>query len=688
MDRRKILVTSALPYANGPLHLGHLAGAYLPADIYVRYQRMKGHEVLFICGTDEHGVPITLTAEKEGVAPEEIVNRYHENIRTSFEKLGISFDNFSGTARPIHHRTAQEIFLHLNEKGYLEEREVPQLECPKCKRALPDRFVEGICPSCKSPGARGDQCETCGKWLEPSALIEPKCKICGTPPVLTLTRHWFFRLSALQPELEAWVAEHPRWKENVKNFCRGWFEAGLEDRPITRDISWGVPVPLPEAEGKVLYVWFDAPIGYISSTKEWAERQGQPDRWKEYWLDSETELVHFIGKDNIVFHAIVFPATLMAHGGFVLPSDIPANEFLNLEGRPLSTSRNWAVWVPDYLETFPPDPLRYSIARNAPETRDTDFTWKDFQAKNNDELADILGNFINRSLSFCQRFFEGRVPELGPLGDADRRILQTIRESARRIGERLEVFEIRDALRQLMLTAKEGNRYFDEKQPWATRKTDPVDCATTLHLSIRLASVLAQTLYPFLPFSAERTWRMLGLGGGVGESAWDLIGSEELAPGHPTGELGILFPKIDDEAIERQIQKLTAPGAQMEEEPEVEVRPEITRDLTSEVPPEVTIEEFSQFDLKVGQIATAESIEGREGLVRLTVDIGVRTLEIVARIDRGTQDLQGRQVVVAANVKGKIEGLSSDGLVLTVRGPEGWSLIGPQAKVPPGWEIR
>jgi len=678
MGKRRLLVTAALPYANGPLHLGHLAGAYIPADIYVRYQRMKGHDVLFICGTDEHGVPITLRAEREGVSPREIVDRYHENIRTSFGRLGVSFDNFSGTARPVHHRTSQDIFLHLHEKGYLEEREVLQLECPQCRRALPDRFVEGICPHCKSPGARGDQCETCGKWLEPSALIDPRCKICGTPPVTMTTRHWFFKLKSMQPQLETWVAEHPRWKENVKNFCRGWFQGGLEDRPITRDISWGVPVPLPGAEGKVLYVWFDAPIGYISSTKEWAERRGEPDRWKDYWLDRRTELVHFIGKDNIVFHAIVFPATLMAHGDFVLAAQIPANEFLNLEGRPLSTSRNWAVWVPDYLDAFPPDPLRYAIARNAPETRDTDFTWKDFQAKNNDELADILGNLVNRTVSFCHRFCGGRVPKRAPLGPADERILQTIQGAASRVGAHLEDFEIREGLMDLLLAAKEGNRYFDEKQPWATREKDPADCGTTLHLSLQLLKVLAAVMHPFLPFSAEKTWRMLGLDGDAAQQPWDTIGTEGLAEDHTIGTPEILFSKIEDDVIEREVAKLTQAQA--------DAAPDAPR--PAEVPDRISMEEFSRVSLAVGVVTSARAVEGKPGWLRLGVDVGRRTIETLVKIDQEPQHLVGKLVTVAGGVKAVVEGLPCEGRVLTVPGPDGGVLVVPTAPVPPGAPVK
>jgi methionyl-tRNA synthetase len=553
---KKILVTAALPYANGPLHLGHLAGAYIPADIYVRYQRLKKADILFICGSDEHGVPITIRADREHVSPQEVVDRYHSLMKKSFHRLGVEFDNYSRTSLPLHYKISQDIFLRLNEKGYVREQEVKQYYCPTCRRFLPDRYIEGECPHCHRAGARGDQCEACGSWLEPELLIQPKCKICGSTPEMRTTKHWYFKLSEFQKPLQEWQDTKPDWKSNVREFCSGWFHEGLTDRAITRDIDWGIPVPLPGAEGKVLYVWFDAPIGYISSTVEWADQQGKPERWRDYWCDPQTSLVHFIGKDNIVFHAIMWPAVLMAHGDFILPDKIPANEFLNIEGQKLSTSRNWAVWVDDYLALFPPDPLRYYLAANAPENKDADFTWKDFQAHNNGELADILGNLINRSLSFLEKQFGGKVPAAGDLADADRALLSAIAEATARIGKSLEEFQVRRASEELMELARTGNRYFNDAAPWATLKTNRARCATTLHTTIQLEAALSILMYPILPFSAQKLWRMLNLSGNLEDHSWDDAPRLALPEDHRIGTREILFSKIEDEIIEEQVKKL------------------------------------------------------------------------------------------------------------------------------------
>ncbi len=556
----KILVTAALPYANGPLHLGHLAGAYIPADVYVRYQRLKKADIVFICGSDEHGVPITIRADREHISPQDVVNRYHFMMRASFQRLGILFDNYSRTSLPLHHKISQGIFLRLYEKGYIREQQVEQYYCATCKRFLPDRYMEGECPHCHKPGARGDQCEACGRWLEPELLIDPKCKICGSTPEMRKTRHWYFRLSAFQERLQKWQAGKPDWKSNVREFCAGWFQEGLTDRAITRDIDWGIPVPLPDAEGKVLYVWFDAPIGYISSTVEWAEKLGSPERWRDYWCDANTKLVHFIGKDNIVFHAIVWPAVLMAHEGFILPDQIPANEFLNIEGEKLSTSRNWAVWVDEYLQIFPPDPLRYYLAANAPENKDSDFTWKDFQSHNNAELADILGNLVNRSLSFIEKQFGGMVPAAGELSTADRDILAAVESATGRIGHSFEEFQVRRAAGELMDLARAGNKYFNDAAPWSTVKTDRARCATTLNVTAQLEAALALLMDPILPFSAEKLWRMLNLPGSHRDHAWDDASRLRVPDNHPLGPREILFSKIEDDVIQVQIDKLHAPG--------------------------------------------------------------------------------------------------------------------------------
>jgi methionyl-tRNA synthetase len=552
----KILVTAALPYANGPLHVGHLAGAYMPADVFVRYQRLKGSDIIFICGSDEHGVPITIRADREKVTPQEIVDRYHSLMKASFQRLGILFDNYSRTSLPLHHKISQNIFLKLNEKGYVKEQEVRQHYCVTCRRFLPDRYIEGECPLCHHGGARGDQCESCGRWLEPEQLIAPRCKVCGSAPEMRSTKHWYFRLSEFQQRLQEWQSHKPNWKSNVREFCSGWFGEGLTDRPITRDIDWGIPVPLPGAEGKVLYVWFDAPIGYISSTVEWAQNLGTPERWRDYWCDRQTRLIHFIGKDNIVFHAIVWPAVLMAHNEFILPDNIPANEFLNIEGEKLSTSRNWAVWVDDYLELFPPDPLRYYLAANAPENKDSDFAWKDFQARNNGELADILGNLVNRSLTFIEKNFEAKVPEAPVLSVADQEVLAAIGTSAAGIGALLDEFQVRRAVSELMSLARIGNKYFNDAAPWKTLKQDRPRCAATLYTIVQLELALAVLMDPFMPFSAARLWKMLNAPGSHQDQRWQNIPSLRLPAGHPLGTREILFRKIEDEVIEAQIAKL------------------------------------------------------------------------------------------------------------------------------------
>ena len=552
----KILVTAALPYANGPLHLGHLAGAYIPADVYVRYQRLKGSDVIFICGSDEHGVPITIRADAERIAPQEVVDRYHVIMKNSFDRLGIRFDNYSRTSLPLHHRISQDFFLRLYHKGYIREESVRQLYCAACRRFLPDRYIEGECPHCHSPGARGDLCETCGRWLEPEQLINPRCKICGATPEMRETRHWFFRLPEFQKPLEEWQASKKHWKSNVREFSSGWFSEGLTDRSITRDIDWGIPVPLEGAAGKVLYVWFDAPIGYISSTVEWSQKQNQPELWRRYWCDPQTRLIHFIGKDNIVFHAIVWPAMLMAHGEFILPDNIPANEFLTIEGKKLSTSRNWAVWVDDYLAVFPPDPLRYYLSDNAPENKDADFAWKDFQTHNNSELADVLGNLINRSLAFVEKHFEAKVPAAGELSGEDRAILGAAEQATREIGASLEDFQVRAAVGQLMDLARKGNKYFNDTAPWTTLKTDRSRCGTTLNTTLQLEAALAVLMEPFLPFSAERLWNMLNLPGSVHDRLWYETPKLRLEEYHPLGKKEILFQKIEDPIIEAQIAKL------------------------------------------------------------------------------------------------------------------------------------
>jgi len=485
-----------------------------------------------------------------------VVDRYHVVMKNSFERLGVRFDNYSRTSLPLHHKISQDFFLRLYDKGYIREESVRQLYCAACRRFLPDRYIEGECPHCHSPGARGDLCESCGRWLEPEQLINPRCKVCGATPEMRETRHWFFRLPEFQKPLQEWQASKKHWKNNVREFSSGWFSEGLTDRSITRDIDWGIPVPLEGAAGKVLYVWFDAPIGYISSTVEWSQKQNQPELWRRYWCDPQTRLIHFIGKDNIVFHAIVWPAMIMAHGEFILPDNIPANEFLTIEGKKLSTSRNWAVWVDDYLAAFPPDPLRYYLSANAPENKDADFAWKDFQVHNNSELADVLGNLVNRSLAFVEKHFEAKVPSAGELSEEDRALLAAAEQATKEIGASLEDFQVRAAVGQLMELARKGNKYFNDTAPWTTLKTDRSRCATTLNTTLQLEAALAVLMEPFLPFSAERLWKMLNLPGSVHDRLWHETPKLRLEEYHTLGKKEILFQKIEDPIIEAQIAKL------------------------------------------------------------------------------------------------------------------------------------
>ena len=529
---KRILVTSALPYANGPIHLGHLAGVYVPSDIYVRYQRLKKRNVIFICGSDEHGVPITIRADKEQVTPQEIVDRYHASMKDSFQRLGVSFDNYSRTSLPIHHKTTQEFFLKLQEKDVLVRKTTKQLFCTKNNQFLADRYVQGTCPFCGSEEAKGDQCESCGRPMDQLTLIDPVSVLSGEKPEIRETTHWFFSLEKLQPELERWQAQHADWKDNVRNYCKGAFQEGLKERPITRDLSWGVEVPGEDEKGKVFYVWFDAPIGYISSTKEWAEAQGDPDLWKTYWLDSETRLIHFIGKDNIFFHALLFPAMLRAHGDYILPDNVPAYEFMNLEGQKLSTSKNWAVWLPDYLEDFEPDPLRYYLALSAPENQDSDFKWIEFQNFNNSHMADVFGNFVNRVVSMTRRYFDGKAPTLGETQPDDQKLLDLLKTGPETIGNLHEQFRLRDATTATLELARAGNLYLQEQQPWKLAKTDMDRCGTVLNVGLEVCRALAILFHPVIPFSCAKIWRMLNLPGTVEDQQWDKAGECVLEAGH------------------------------------------------------------------------------------------------------------------------------------------------------------
>jgi methionyl-tRNA synthetase len=554
----RTLITAALPYANGDIHLGHLAGAYLPADIYTRFLRLTGEDVLFICGSDEYGVPITKTAEAKGITPKELVDQNYKSIFSSFNNLGISFDNYSQTSRDIHTETAQAFFTDLHSNGKLRQNTTDQFYCTQCDRFLADRYVEGNCPKCSAEGARGDQCEKCGAALNQIELVNPVCAEDGTTPELRATTHWFLPLGDWQPEIEKWLSTKPHWKENVLNYCRGWFDDGLSDRAATRDLHWGVKVPLEDHEGKVMYVWFDAPIGYISSTREWANEQGDPEAWRKWWQDDSTRLLHFIGKDNIVFHAIMFPGMLMNHSeNWILPDNVPANEFLNLEGSKLSTSRGYAVWLPEFLENFPADTLRYTLARTLPETRDTNFSWEGLQARNNNELGNNFGNLANRIFSFAHKYFDGKVPQWSDsvLEDIDREALNKVEVHLGQWRTHLANFEIKLAMEEAFSAGQVGNRYFDESAPFKSRKTDMDRCGVSISVSLQILKALCVMMAPVTPFAMEKLWAWLGQESDLHTNSF-IHATTPLPSGLELGKQEILFPRIEDEQIEVEQEKL------------------------------------------------------------------------------------------------------------------------------------
>ena len=681
----RYLVTSALPYANGPLHLGHLAGAYLPADIYVRYLRSRGEDVIYVCGTDEHGVPITITAEKMGITPQEVVDRFHGIIREDFGQFGISFDNFSRTSLPEHHHFAQEVFLELLEKGLIVPRTMKQLYCDSCGRFLPDRYIDGTCPKCGSEEARGDQCESCGTWLEPLELVEPQCSVCGSNPEVRQTRHWFLRLDSFQDWLEQWLEGRTGWREGVLSYCRGWLNDGLRERAITRDIEWGVPVPLDDAEGKVLYVWFEALLGYVSSTRELFAERGDPDGWKRYWKDEQTRLVHFIGKDNIVFHAVIEPSVLHGLGGFVLPWNVPANEFLNISGRKQSTSRGTAVWMRSYLRSLPADPMRYALAINAPESRDTDFSWEEFMVRNN-ELADVLGNFANRTLKFAQRRFEGAVPE-AEYGNEEKELLADAVRTGEEIGGLIERFRLKEACRQAMALARRGNVYFDRAKPWKTAKTDPKRCAASISCCLQLLDSLRVLFEPFLPFTARK------LAGMLSSDWWDWngIGGMNLPAGTQLGDPEILFEKLEAGFEER----IVARGSAGDVQGVMGKEDKVTEETTEEALEDGNFLEFDNFmsmDLRVGLIIEVEDHPGADRLYLMKVDTGDRVRQIVAGLKPyiPREELQGSRVVVVRNLKpAKLRGEISEGMILASdNGEGGVHLVKASEDSRPGDRVR
>ncbi len=666
-DSRPFLVTAALPYANGPVHIGHLAGCYIPADVFVRYLRLTGADVKFICGSDEHGVPITLKAKAEGISPQQVVDKYHAIMKKSFEEFGIAFDIYSRTSAKIHHQTASDFFKTLYEKGAFTEKVTQQFYDVEAKQFLADRYIEGTCPKCGFEKAYGDQCENCGRSLSPSDLINPRSKLSGNTPVLKETKHWFLPLNDYAPWLREWILEGHKndWKPNVYGQCKSWLDSGdgLQPRAMTRDLDWGVAVPLPEAEGKVLYVWFDAPIGYISATRELL-----PDNWEHYWKNPDARLIHFIGKDNIVFHCIIFPAILKAHGGYVLPENVPANEFLNLENDKISTSRNWAVWLNEYLLEFPgkQDVLRYTLIANAPETKDNDFTWKDFQARNNNELVAILGNFINRTLVLTGNYFEGKVPTATAYTHEDEAVYSALRNAKEGISNSLAAYRFREALSQVMDAARTGNKYLADNEPWKLIKTDKSRTATVLRVALEVSGFLSVVMEPFLPKSAERLRKMLN----IERLPWNgTFEGKIFIPGHTLNTPELLFEKIEDDEITKQVAKLN----------DSKVANSATATVSEKTSAPVmkasaSFDDFTKMDLRIGTILEAERVPKTDKLLKLLIDTGIDRRTVVSGIaaDFRPEDIIGQQVTILANLEPrKIKGIESRGMILMTEDSEG-----------------
>ena len=652
-EYKRYLVTSALPYANGPVHIGHLAGVYIPSDIYVRYLRLKGCDVISICGSDEHGVPITIKARKEGVTPQQIVDRYHEIIKKSFEGLGMSFDIYSRTSSKTHARVASDFFRKLYDDGKFIEKTSMQYYDEEAQTFLADRYIVGTCPHCQNDRAYGDQCEKCGSTLSPDELIDPHSAVSGSVPVKRETKHWYLPLNDYEQFLREWILDgHKEWKSNVYGQCKSWLDLGLQPRAVSRDLDWGIPVPVEGAEGKVLYVWFDAPIGYISATQDLT-----PD-WEKYWKDEDTKMVHFIGKDNIVFHCIVFPSMLKAHGGYILPENVPANEFLNLEGDKISTSRNWAVWLNEYLEEFPgtEDVLRYVLCANAPETKDNDFTWKDYQARNNNELVAVLGNFVNRALVLTQKYYDGIVPACGELNDYDRETLAELAKVKGALEQNIENYRFREALKEAMNVARIGNKYLADTEPWKVVKSDPERVKTILNIALQITANLSIAIEPFMPFSAKKILEMLL----VEPFGWEKLGRTDLIEaGHKIGQPVLLFEKIEDEVIQKQMDKLAAIKA-------ANMAAEASQNIDAQKD-SVTFDDFQKMDIRVSTILAAEKVAKTKKLLKLTVDTGIDKREIVSGIAEHftPEELVGRQVLVLVNLEPRtLKGIESRGMIL------------------------
>ncbi len=650
----RILVTSALPYANGPLHIGHIAGAYLPADTFVRYKRLDGTDVIYVGGTDEYGTAIEIKAIKDGITPRELVDFYYEDMKKDFKNLGISFDNFSRTSLKVHHETSQDFFLKLVENGHIVKKTVTQAYCPKCSMFLADRYVEGTCPECKALDQKGNQCEECGKILEPMELIDPRCITCSTHPEVKETFQWFIRLKDFQDELEDWMKSNTHWRPNVVNFCLNWIKQGLQERAITRDLKWGIPVPLEEGKDKVLYVWFEAVIGYVSSSKEWAQKQGKPDAWKDYWLDGK--IIHFIGKDNIPFHAMMWPAFLLGYGNYEgknwkLPYDVPANEYLNIGGRKTSTSRNWAIWLDDFLKDFPPDYLRYYLTSIAPESKDTDFFWEEFQKRINDELNDIIGNFIHRSMTFSFNNFEGKIPQMdSALVDADdREAINAMHEIGEKVGTLINNFKMKDALKEIISFAKMCNRYFDKKEPWKLVKNDKAKAENAIYISLELSKTLSIILNPFLPFSTEKILNQLG----ITSFSWGDSGEFLLVQRKKLSKPEPVFFKVSDEEIKHQIQKLDSP------EP-------MKKTIVNKEVKLVSFEDFQKLDIRTGKIISVEDHPKADKLYVIKIDVGEeRTIVAGIKGHYDKTELIGKNIVAICNLEpAKIRGIESQAMIL------------------------
>jgi methionyl-tRNA synthetase len=661
-DSSPIIVTSALPYANGPLHLGHLAGAYLTADFFVRYNRLKGEDVLFICGSDEHGVPITIAAEKEGVSPQDIVDRYHEWNKDTFQKMGISFDYYGRTSSAIHHETSQEIFTELYEKGFFKLKSEELFYDESTQMFLPDRYVKGECPNCGYGEAYGDQCEKCGNSLNPTELINPVSALSGETPVRKETQHWYMPLGEMQDKLESWIKTREHWKPNVMGQIKSWLQEGLNDRAATRDLNWGVPVPLEGADGKVLYVWFEAPIGYISATKEWAQQSNNPEAWKKYWKNDEAKLYHFIGKDNIVFHCIMFPIVLMEHGNFILPENVPANEFLNLEGKKLSTSRGWAVWLHDYLEHFEADYLRYALGVTLPESKDSDFSWKDFQNRVNNELVAVFGNFVNRASSFIEKYANSMVPPLVDPQPIDVEMLAAIDTQRQKIEFAYEHFRFREVVQEGMQLARLANKYFTDTEPWKTRKTNETACFNSLHVSIQVVAALSVLMEPILPKSMKMLRHQIGLSD---STKWSEISASMLTDGQSLQAATLLFQKIEDESIQLELDKL--------QNSLKDLSTESTVDYPALKSP-IQFDDFLNLDLRVGVIVEVEEVPKSNKLLAFKVDIGVEIRTILSgikkHVDKDT--VIGQKVTVVCNLESRtIMGIESQGMIVMAESPEG-----------------